>query len=322
MKQETVLVTGGAGFIGSHLVERLINQGYSVRVLDNFSTGSRENLAPFMRNIELIEGDICDVHTVQHATRGVDFVLHQAALGSVPRSIDNPLATHETNITGTLKLLVAARDAGVKRLVNASSSSVYGDTLVLPKTESMTPTPLSPYALSKLTAETYCQLFSSIYKLETLTLRYFNVFGPRQNEHSQYAAVIPRFTSAMLHNRPITIFGDGEQTRDFTYIDNIVAANILAMTKPLAKIGQAINIGCGNHYSVLEVIRAISEGLAIKPDIKYLPTRTGDVKDSFADISKAAELIGYQPNTQFYEGIKKTTNWFKQRVMDACAATP
>ena len=314
MAKEKVLVTGGAGFIGSHLVDGLLQKGYQVCVLDNFSTGKEENL-PNLSDIELIKGDIRDEQAIKKAVRGADFVLHQAALGSVPRSIDDPLTTHECNSTGTLKLLVAARDAGVKRLIYASSSSVYGNTPVLPKVETMSSSPRSPYALSKLSGEVYCQLFTSIYGLETVSLRYFNVFGPRQDEHSQYAAVIPRFASALLTDQPITIFGDGEQTRDFTYIENVVAANLLAMVAAQPAAGEAFNIACGGHYSILDLSKELSKVLDRTVNVIYYNARPGDVQDSYADISKATKLLNYLPEISFSEGIAKTAEWFQTQYL-------
>lgn len=315
MSNEKVLVTGGAGFIGGHLVDSLIKNNYQVKVLDNFSTGKKENLTDNFSKIELIKGDIRDEVAIREAVKGVDFILHQAALGSVPRSIDDPLTTHECNTTGTLKLLVAARDAGVKRLVYASSSSVYGNTPVLPKVESMPNLPRSPYALSKLSGEIYCQLFNSLYGLETVCLRYFNVFGARQDEHSQYAAVIPRFASALLTNRPVTIFGDGKQTRDFTYIENVVDANLLAIKAPKAATGEAFNIACGAHYSVLDLCNELSNILGIPAKIVYSDARSGDVLDSYANIDKATELLGYVPKVNFSDGLAKTAKWFQNQYL-------
>lgn len=305
-----VLVTGGAGFIGSHIVQRLLHDGYRVRVLDNFSTGYRDNLPS--TEIELIEGDIRHPETAFRAVAGMDVVLHQAALGSVPRSIADPLTTHEVNATGTLHLLIAARDAGVRRFVYASSSSVYGDTPLLPKVESMPPQPLSPYALSKLAGEVYCKLFHRLYGLSTISLRYFNVFGPRQDEASEYAAVIPRFAAALLEDRPLTVYGDGLQTRDFTYVANVVEANLLAINSEAA--GEVCNIACGAKYSLLELAHALGEVLGKKPVINHHPSRPGDVRDSFASIEKARQLLGFQPVVQFREGISATADWFRTRV--------
>ncbi|MBI4854599.1 MAG: SDR family oxidoreductase [Acidobacteria bacterium] len=315
MSKEKVLVTGGAGFIGSHLVDGLLEKGYQVRVLDNFSTGKEENLAANFPYIEVIKGDICDEAVINKAVRGVEYILHQAALGSVPRSIDDPLTTHDCNTTGTLKLLVAARDAGVKRLIYASSSSVYGNTPILPKLETMPTSPRSPYALSKLSGEIYCQLFNSLYGLETVCLRYFNVFGPRQDEHSQYAAVIPRFASALLTDQPLTIFGDGKQTRDFTYIKNVVEANLLAMIAENNATGEAFNIACGAHYSILDLAKELSHILSAPLKINYYNARSGDVQDSYADISKATQLLNYLPKVSFSEGLAKTAKWFQAHYL-------
>lgn len=316
MAGEKVLVTGGAGFIGSHLVDGLLAKGYKVRVLDNFTTGKKKNLSSTLLDIELITGDIRDEEAIKKAVSGVDFVLHQAALGSVPRSIDDPFTTHECNSTGTLKLLLAARDAGVQRLVYASSSSVYGDTETLPKIETMPTSPRSPYALSKLSGEIYCQLFSSLYGFETVSLRYFNVFGPRQDEHSQYAAVIPRFATALLEGEPITIFGDGSQTRDFTFIENVVAANLLAMTAPKETAGTVLNIACSGYYSILSVGEKLADILNIPLKINFAKSRPGDVKDSYADISKAKELINYFPTIDFQTGLKQTAEWFQAQHLE------
>lgn len=314
MNRETVLVTGGAGFIGSHIVEKLLTEGYQVRVLDNFSTGKRANLAPYLSEIELLEGDLRDDKMVDIATQKVDYVLHQAALGSVPRSIDDPLTTHECNTTGTLKLLIAARNNRVKRLVYASSSSVYGNTPTLPKVETMPTHPLSPYALSKLTSETYCRLFASLYKLETVVLRYFNVFGPRQDEGSQYAAVIPKFATAFLKGLSPMVFGDGEQTRDFTFVANVVAANLCAMKQGQGD-GQAFNIACGGHYSINELAKELGNALGTKVALTYTDPRPGDVHDSYADVRKAAQLLGYSPQVTFHEGIKLTADWYKNTLL-------
>jgi UDP-glucose 4-epimerase len=313
MKHENVLVTGGAGFIGSHLVERLLKEGYSVRVLDNFSTGKYENLSPILNDIELVEADLRDEDEVKRAVAGTDYILHQAALGSVPRSVEDPLTTHECNSTGTLKLLIAARKAGVRRTVYASSSSVYGNTPTLPKIETMATSPLSPYALSKLTGEIYCGLFTSLYGLETVSLRYFNVFGPRQDERSQYAAVIPRFASALLRGSKPLVYGDGEQTRDFTYIENVVEANMLAMKGSAEAVGEAFNVACGERYSLKELAFELSRALNLPLVLEYTDPRPGDVRDSYADISKASQILGYSPKVGFREGIEKTAQWFKSQ---------
>jgi nucleoside-diphosphate-sugar epimerase len=309
---ETVLVTGGAGFIGSHLVERLLQEGYRVRILDNFSTGSITNLA-HLQGFELIKGDIRQDADLQAAVAGVDYILHQAALGSVPRSIDDPLTTHECNSTGTLKVLLAARAHQVRRVVYASSSSVYGDTPTLPKLETMPPRPLSPYALSKLSGEIHCQLFTRLYGLETVSLRYFNVFGPRQSANSQYAAVIPRFAGAMLAGQPATVYGDGEQTRDFTYVANVVTANLLAMQSTKA-VGKALNIAGGARYSVNYLANLLATSFNLQPQLVYSPPRLGDIRDSYADIQQAARSLRYQPVIDFATGISITAKWFQQAL--------
>lgn len=306
----TYLITGGAGFIGSNIVEELVRQGERVRVLDNFSTGKRENIAPFLEDIELIEGDLRHLDTVRQAVQGVDYVLHQGALPSVQKSIDYPLDTNEANVRGTLNLLVAARDVGVKRVVYASSSSVYGDTPTLPKTEEMRPAPLSPYAVSKLAGEHYCQVFYQVYGLETVALRYFNVFGPRQDPTSQYAAVIPKFITAMLRGEQPTIYGDGEQSRDFTYVSNVVQANLLAATAPDVG-GQVFNIACGQRYSLLELVATINRILGTDIAPVHTAPRVGDIKHSLADIAKARERLGYQLEINFEEGLRRVIEWFK-----------
>ena len=278
------LVTGGAGFIGSNIVLELLKQGHAVRVLDNFATGRRRNLEPVRADIELIEGDIRSYHTVAHAVKGVEAILHQAALPSVPRPINDPITTNDVNVGGTLNLLDAARSAGTRRIVMASSSSVYGDTPELPKHEGMTPNPLSPYAVSKLTGEHYMRVFHRLYGLETIALRYFNVFGPNQDPTSQYSAVIPKFITAMKEDRQPVIYGDGTQSRDFTYISNVVNANILAATKQLDDYGIAMNIACHERISLNELIDELNKvlGKNIKPI--YEAPRPGDVKHSFAAI--------------------------------------
>ncbi|GBC95542.1 UDP-N-acetylglucosamine 4-epimerase [bacterium HR16] len=251
-----ILVTGGAGFIGSHITEKLVELGHEVIVLDDLSTGREENIAHLKSRITFVKGSITDTVLLQEVMQGVQMVFHEAALGSVPRSVEDPRTTHEVNITGTFNVLMAARDAGVKRVVYAASSSAYGDTPTLPKVETMLPNPLSPYAVSKLVGEYYCQVFTRVYGLEAVSLRYFNVFGPRQNPHSQYAAVIPKFITAALKGEPLTVFGDGEQSRDFTYIDNVVQANLLAMDSPRA-VGKVYNVACGGRYTLNELIRQL-----------------------------------------------------------------
>ncbi len=303
------LVTGGAGFIGSNLVEGLLLKGHSVRVIDNFSTGKRENLFSFLAKIELVEGDIRSYHIVQEAVDGIDVILHQAALPSVPRSIKDPITSNEVNVVGTLNILQAANDEKVKRIVFASSSSVYGDNPELPKHEGMIPNPLSPYAVSKLAGEKYCGVFSRIYGLETVALRYFNVFGPRQDPNSIYSAVIPRFITAIMNNQSPLIYGDGEQSRDFTYISNVVHANYLAGTVE-CELGLFANCACHDRITLNELVAMINKilGKNVKPI--YKDARQGDIKHSFAAIEKAKEKLGYQPLVRFEDGLQKTIEWF------------
>ena len=304
------LVTGGAGFIGSHLVEELVRQGQEVRVIDNLATGKKENIEPFLPKVEFIEGDIRDLEIVRDAMHGVDYVLHQAAVPSVPRSVKDPLTSNSVNVEGTLNILIAARDADVKRVVYASSSSVYGDTPVLPKHEDMKQEPLSPYAVSKLGGELYCKAFHHVYGLETVALRYFNVFGPRQDPKSQYAAVVPKFITALLHGEPPTIFGDGEQSRDFTYIENVVEANLLAAKAPDVA-GEVFNIACGERITVNELASALAGLIGIKIEPEHTLGRSGDVRHSLADISKAKKLLGYKGEVAVREGLRQTVEWYK-----------
>lgn len=307
-----VLVTGGAGFIGSHITERLVELGHEVIVLDDLSTGREENIAHLRSRITFVKGSITDTALLQKVMQGVQVVFHEAALGSVPRSVEDPRTTHEVNITGTFTVLMAARDAGVKRVVYAASSSAYGDTPTLPKVETMLPNPLSPYAVSKLVGEYYCQVFTRVYGLETVSLRYFNVFGPRQNPHSQYAAVIPKFITAALNGEPLTVFGDGEQSRDFTYIDNVVQANLLAMESPHA-VGKVYNIACGGRYTLNELIRQLEVIFGRKLEVQYLPPRAGDVKHSEASISEARRDLGYQVLVPFEDGLRHTVRWYQEQ---------
>jgi len=300
------LVTGGAGFIGSHIVEALVARGAAVRVLDNFSTGTPRNLEPWRDAIEILEGDIRDADAVAAAVRGVTYVIHQAALPSVPRSIEDPLTSNAVNIGGTLNVLWAAKNAGVRRVVYASSSAVYGNVEVSPKHEGLTPAPASPYAVSKLSAEQYCGVFHQVYGLDTIALRYFNVFGPRQDPDSPYAAVIPLFITHLLRGARPTIYGDGTQTRDFTFVGNIAAANLQACHAPAAAGGHAMNVACGGSISLLELLAMLNEllGTAIAP--VFAPARVGDVKHSRADIGVACKLIGYAPSRDIREGLAAT----------------
>jgi UDP-glucose 4-epimerase len=303
-------VTGGAGFIGSHLVRRCLQEGYSVRVLDNYATGKRENIAEVLDDIEMVEGSMTDLPTAERAMEGVTYVLHEAAIPSVPRSVDDPLTCHAACATGTLHLLMAARDAGVQRFVYAASSSAYGDAPTSPKVETMPANPRSPYAVGKLAGEGYGQAFYHSYGLETVMLRYFNVFGPRQDPLSEYSAVIPRFIAAMMEGREITIYGDGEQSRDFTYIDNVVEANLKALRAPQA-IGEVMNTACGQSFTLNRLVDDLAEILQVQPQVHYAPPRAGDVKHSLADISKAQQLLGYTPLVSFREGLERTVEYFK-----------
>ena len=306
-------MTGGAGFIGSHVVERLLKDGFQVRIFDNFSSGRRENL-DFARGtgtaLEVIDGDLRDLAAVERAVRGVDVVYHQAAMRSVPRSIDDPLGANDNNVTGTLHLLDAARRLGVKRVVYASSSSVYGDNPELPKREDQPAAPISPYAVSKATGEQYARVWTKLYGVETVGLRYFNVFGPRQDPKSEYAAVLPRFILWALRGEALEVHGDGTQSRDFTYIDNVVEANILAGQAPDAS-GEAFNVGCGDRTSLLDVIAMLESILGRKVERRHTPGRGGDVPHTLADVSKAKRLMGYTPLVGFAEGFRRTVEYFR-----------
>ena len=309
------LVTGGAGFIGSNLTRALLSAGHHVRVLDSFLTGKRENLAGLAETcgdaFELMEGDIRDSTAVRKATGGIDYVLHQGALPSVPRSVADPVLTNEINVAGTVNVLVASRDAGVRRVVFAASSSAYGDTPELPKRESMTPNPKSPYAAQKLAGEHYMRIFHEVFGLETVSLRYFNVFGPRQDPQSMYAAVIPRFITCVLQGEPPTVYGDGRQTRDFTYIDNVIQANLAACAAPKAACGGVFNIACGERVSLLDILEIVYGLAGKRVEPKFEPSRPGDVRDSLADISRAREIVGYDPKVTFREGLQTTFDWFR-----------
>jgi UDP-glucose 4-epimerase len=299
------LVTGGAGFIGSHIAAQLVERGAAVRVFDNFSSGKWENLTDLRGQIEVIDGDLRDEEALRRAVAGVEIVYHQAALPSVPRSIADPRASLDTNVMGTLNLLLAARDAGCRRVVFASSSSVYGDTPVLPKHEAMTPRPLSPYAISKLSGEQLCAVFTRIYGLDTVALRYFNVFGPRQDPASPYAAVIPKFRHALTTGGTPVIYGDGTQSRDFTYVENVVAANFGAATAE-GVAGQVFNVASGRAITVLAMLESIAQLAGVPPRVRYEPPRPGDIRDSLADISAARAALGYEVSVPFEDGLVRT----------------
>lgn len=307
----TFLVTGGAGFIGSNITRALLDAGDTVRVLDNFATGRRDNLSGIEESVALFEEDIRDLEAIRPAFEGADYVLHQAALPSVPRSVKDPVSTTEANVNGTLNVLIAARDAGVKRVVMASSSSVYGSNPELPKHEGMRPLPISPYAASKLADEAYAASFTHVYGLETVCLRYFNVFGPRQDPTSQYAAVIPLFVTLLLRGERPTIFGDGEQSRDFTYVANVIQANIRAATSPGGS-GQAFNIACGSRISLNELLAHLNDIIGTNIEPIYTEARAGDVKHSLADISAAREAFGYDPQVSTREGLEHVVEWYRQ----------
>ena len=305
------LVTGGAGFIGSNIVEQLLARGETVRVLDNFATGRRENLLPWQGRFELVEGDVRDAAAVRAAVDGVEFVLHQAALPSVARSVADPFSTNQVNVEGTVKLLIAAREAGVKRVVYAGSSSAYGDTPTLPKVEDMAPLPKSPYAVSKLAAEYYCLSFYKVFGLETVCFRYFNIFGPRQNPKAQYAAVVPLFLSALMKGEPPVIEGDGEQTRDFTFVADCVEANLLACQAEKA-VGEVINIAGGKEQSILDLLRFSQQITGCTLAARHVEPRPGDVRRSRADISKARRLLGWEPKVSLEQGLQQVAQWMKQ----------
>lgn len=311
MSKERFLITGGAGFIGSNLVAELLRRGQDVAVLDNFSTGRRENLAPFADAVEVFEADLRDAEAVRRAVKGCAYVLHQAALPSVARSVQDPVATNEVNVGGTLNVLLAARDAGVRRVVAASSSSVYGDTPTLPKIETMPVLPMSPYAVSKLATEKYCAAFYKVYGLETVALRYFNVFGPRQDPASQYSAVIPLFITALLQNRAPLIFGDGLQSRDFTFIDNVVDANLRACSAA-GVAGEFFNVACGARFTLRDLLAELQTLLGTSVEPRYEPGRAGDVRHSLADISKIQSQLGYRAAVGFREGLDRTAAHFSQ----------
>ncbi len=305
------LITGGSGFIGSHTADEILRRGGEVRVLDNLSTGRRENLAHISNRIEFFELDIRELDAIRPAFEGVDYVVHLAALPSVPRSVADPITSNAINITGTLNVLVAARDAKVKRLVFSASSSAYGDNPEFPRRETQMPRPLSPYALGKLAGEYYCQLFTQLYGLETVALRYFNIFGPRQNHHSPYTGVLSIFITAFLKGETPTIFGDGEQSRDFTYVANAVKATLLASTAPGAA-GKTINVGVGEQFTLNRTVAMLNEIMELNVKPEYGLPRAGDVRDSLADITLARQALGYEPDFLYEEGLRKTVEWYRQ----------
>jgi nucleoside-diphosphate-sugar epimerase len=311
------LVTGGAGFIGSHLSEELVRRGHRVRVVDSLITGKRRNLE-HLPSVEFIEGDLAEMPVAERAVVGMEYVLHQAAIPSVPRSVKDPVTSNRANVTASLNLLVAARDAGVKRLVYAGSSSAYGDTPTLPKHEAMPPQPLSPYALQKLVAEQYCQMFTRLFGFETVTIRYFNVFGPRQDPGSPYSGVISLFSTALLEGREPVIYGDGEQTRDFTYVANVVDGVLRACDAPKAA-GEVINVANGGRISLNELLRVMNRIVGSNLQATYKPSRAGDVKDSQADITKARTLLGYEPIVGLAEGLERTLEWCRAESSPAAS---
>ena len=311
---QNFLVTGGAGFIGSNICRRLVAEGYRVRVLDNLLTGKKANLDGILDRVEFIEADMGDPEVARAAMQGIDVVFHEGALPSVPRSVDDPALTHRHCVDATFTLLMAARDAGIKRFVYAASSSAYGDTPTLPKVETMPTSPLSPYAVGKLVGEYYCSVFAQVYGLETISLRYFNVFGPYQDPASQYAAAIPAFVCAILKDQSPTIYGDGEQSRDFTYIDNVVEANLCAARAPKTA-GQVVNVACGEAVTVNQIIAMINDALGKQVRAVYEPARAGDVKHSLADITAAGELINFKPVISFQDGLQKAIAWYRENLI-------
>jgi UDP-glucose 4-epimerase len=316
------LVTGGGGFIGSHIVEGLLRRGHRVRVLDDYSTGARHNLAAVRAqlsgagldfSLEAVEGSILDAEALAAVTADVDYIFHQAALPSVAFSVEYPVESNRVNVEGTLRVLVAARDAGAKRVIYAGSSSAYGDSPELPKREDHATNPLSPYAVAKLTGEYYCRIFTQLYGLETVVLRYFNVFGGRQNPDSQYAAVIPKFITALLQGQPLPIFGDGQQSRDFTHIDNVVYGNILAMEAP-GVAGQVLNLANGSRTSLLQLVSYLEELTGQRAQVTFLPARPGDVPHSQADVTRARELLGFAPQVDVKQGLRRTLDYYRQAI--------
>ncbi|MHB1537988.1 MAG: SDR family oxidoreductase [Solirubrobacteraceae bacterium] len=316
-----VLVTGGAGFIGSHLAGRLLQLGHEVRILDNFATGRRSNLAAFHGDVEVVEGDVQSAERAYTAVRGCELVFHQAALPSVPRSIQDPLTSNASNVTGVLNVMLAARDSGVRRVLYASSSSVYGSNPQLPKSEEMTPLPISPYAVAKLAGEGYCRAFGEVYGLETVAIRYFNVFGPRQDPRSQYAAVIPNFITALLGGERPVIYGDGEQSRDFTYVENVVSGNVLA-AQAEGVPGRVYNVACGRRITLNELCGELRDLIGSEIEPRYAPARAGDVKHSLADISAARADLGYEPEVLLRDGLARTIDHLREEIFAQAGLTP
>src|SRR6476661_9127703 len=314
------LVTGIAGFIGSSIAHELVSRGETVRGLDDFSTGKPENIQDIRNDLDFRQASLLDEAALASACKGIDYVIHQAALPSVPKSVAEPQLTHAVNVNGTLNLLIAARDAGVKRVVYAASSSAYGESEVLPKQEAMIPRPISPYAVQKLTGEHYMQTFTAVYGLETVSLRYFNVFGPRQDANSQYSAVLAKFITQMLRNESPTIFGDGEQSRDFTFIDNVVKGNLLAASAPAEQVsGRMFNVATGTRITLNQTFKLLQQIIGFSGPAKYAAPRLGDVKHSLADITLAKKHMGYTPHISFEEGLRRTVDWYRE-VMEPAAA--
>jgi nucleoside-diphosphate-sugar epimerase len=314
------LITGVAGFIGSNLARALVERGEHVRGVDNFATGRRENIAALAGKLDFRELDILDLDGLRKACQGIDFVFHEAAIPSVPKSVADPIGGNRANVDGTLNLLVAARDAKVKRVVYAASSSAYGDTPTLPKHEEMTPNPISPYAVAKLTGELYMQVFYRVYALETVSLRYFNIFGPQQDANSEYSAVLAKFITLMLKGQQPTIYGDGEQSRDFTYIENVIQANLLACTAPASKVaGKFFNIATGERSTLNQTVGILKKLTAYNGSAIHEPERAGDIKHSLADISRAQNALGYKPSVNFEEGLRRTVSWYRSQVLTATA---
>ncbi len=312
------LITGGAGFIGSNIATHLVSKGDQVRILDNFSSGKRANLAHLNDDVEVIDGDIRDFWTVVKAVEGIDYVLHQAALPSVPRSVKNPQTSNAVNIDGTLNVLEASKNAGVKKFVMASASSVYGEAEELPKHEVMVPSPLSPYAVTKLTCEYYCRVYWNLYQFPTVALRYFNIFGPHQDPGSEYAAVVPKFITALMNGTAPTVFGDGEQSRDFTYIDNCIQANLLAATNDEI-VGDYFNVACGGQFTLNDLLNELRKIIGVDIKAKYAEPRAGDIKHSFATIDKLGQF-GYDPQVGFVKGLEKTVEFFRAQVAEGVTA--